>query len=280
MQIVMDFDGVFTDPTEEGELCKRFFRERIEQTGILSNDQIDTWFGELRARMASRSTEFGWRSQGRISAFSFEDPFIRAIGFADFLDHLAGEGDEKANQILKKIKTEGIESFGALSEWAFHQLRVVKRADRETLEWVKKQHGLGHQITVVSNSAPEKIEDFLKQNLMDPGIHVQVRGNAKKFELGAKPKTIEMGEYKFDVNRPGYEAALIELQPDLVIGDVFSLDLALPISLKREGKIPLRQGVVYRIRNYSPKPLVDLFTQKPTKPEDLRVIETWARLVL
>lgn len=278
MNLVMDFDGVFTDPTEEGELCQKYFRERIESLGVFTKAELESWFGELRARLASRALEFGWRSEGRISAFSFEDPFIRAIGFADFLDWAATNKDERALKLLDALKKDGVESFGALSEWAFHQLRVVKRSDPETISWVKKQHEAGHKITIVSNSSPEKIEEFLARAGLTPGKELTVRGNAQKFKLGTNSKKISIGEFNFDVDRPGYEAALIELQPDAVYGDVFSLDLALPIALKRAGKIPLKLGVFYRLRAYTPKTLTDDLLKPDHVPAELIAFDNWSRL--
>jgi hypothetical protein len=44
---------------------------------------------------------------------------------------------------------------------------------------------------------------------------------------------VTVGGLRVDVARPDYERVLREERPDAVIGDVFSLDLALPLALKR-----------------------------------------------
>jgi len=42
-----------------------------------------------------------------------------------------------------------------------------------------------------------------------------------------------VGEGRVELRRPRYEAILREEAPDAVVGDVFSLDLALPLALRR-----------------------------------------------
>ena len=122
MRIVMDFDGVYTDPSDEGEACSRHFRDKIlslglKEMGLDQLHQVEGWLGELRVRQATQPFLYGWRSEGKVSAFTFEDPFIRNIGLADYLDALAISGDKKASQVLATLKKkEKITSYGELSE--------------------------------------------------------------------------------------------------------------------------------------------------------------------
>jgi hypothetical protein len=287
MRIVMDFDGVYTDPTEEGEACSKNFQEKIisfglKDVGLDTFEKVDSWLGELRARQASRPFSFGWRSEGRVSAFTFEDPFIRNIGMADFLDYLASEGDEKAKAVLKQLKAKDkMDSFGALSEWAFHQLAIKKRPDMGAKRWVEQAISKGHEVIIVSNSATQKIEEFLDQNHFANGARPQVRGGARKFGLGKKANLIKLGEgLSADTDRPIYEEALMELKPDAVIGDVFSLDLTLPIRLKREGKLPFKWGIFYRHREYTPTSMVELITGRNTLVPEVKMVRDWSEVPL
>jgi hypothetical protein len=290
MRIVMDFDGVFTDPTDEGSACSQNFRDQIlslklKKVGLETAAEVDAWLGELRARLSSRPFDFGWRSEGRISAFAFEDPFIRNIGMADFLDHLVELGDNKARTVLGHLITKDkIQSFGALSEWAFHQLKMKKSPDPQAKAWVEDAIQKGHEVTVVSNSATEKIEEFLNQSGFGQVYRPQVRGGAKKFGLGQKAKglTIQKGKpgLQVDTDRPWYEKALLELKPQMVIGDVFCLDLALPIRLHREDKLNLSGGALYRIRDYTPSPMVELVTGRGNLFPEVRAIREWSQIKL
>jgi hypothetical protein len=291
MRIVMDFDGVYTDPSEEGEACAKNFVEKIisfglEEVGLETVEKVDSWIGELRVRQATKPFSFGWRSEGRVSAFTFEDPFIRNIGLADFLDHLAGNGDERAKAVLQQLKKkENMESFGALSEWSFHQLNLKKRPDPAAKRWVENAIDKGHEVIIVSNSATDKIVEFLDQNQFSDSKRPQVRGGARKFGLGNSPKPIvianlEQGELTADTDRPIYEQALMELKPDAVIGDVFSLDLTLPLRLKREGKLPFKWGIFYRCRDYTPSTMVDLVAGRTSLVPEVKLIRDWSEVPL
>ena len=289
----MDFDGVYTDPTEEGETCSKYFQDKIlacglKEVGLDTIESVDSWMGELRARQATRPFAFGWRSEGRVSAFTFEDPFIRNIGLADFLDYLAAEGDKKAKAVLVSLKaSDKISSFGELSEQAFLQLKMKKRADPGAKKWVEDAIQKGHEVIIVSNSASEKIEDFLDQNHYAPDARPKVRGGARKFGLGKNPRPILLakdmdgqknGELSADSDRPTYEAALLEIQPDAIIGDVFCLDLTLPIRLKREGKLPFKWGIFYRHRDYTPSSMVDMITGRKSLVPEVTMVRDWSEV--
>lgn len=286
MRIVMDFDGVFTDPTVEGEICSKNFRDKItslnlKEVDLHSEAKVDSWLGELRARQASFPFDYGWRSEGRVSAFTFEDPFIRNIGLADFLDAEVAKGDARAKLVLQSLKkTEKIASFGELSTWAFHQLNVKKRPDPETKKWIETIVDQGHEVFIVSNSATDKISEFLGQAQYSEKSRPQIRGGAKKFSLGNRPQLISLGkvgnqEVSVDTDRPFYEAALKEVEPDAIVGDVFCLDLALPIRLKREGKLKLKAGIFYKQRDYTPSPMLELIAGRGSVVPEVTILREW-----
>lgn len=295
MRIVMDFDGIYTDPTDEGEACSKFFQEKIisyglKEVGLDTIEQVDSWMGELRVRQANKPYSFGWRSEGRVSAFTFEDPFIRNIGLADFLDYLASIGDVKAKAVISSLKKiDKMSSFGELSEWSFHQLKMKKRPDPGAKRWVEDAIQKGHEVIIVSNSATTKIEEFLDQNHYAADSRPQVRGGAKKFGLGKNSKPLllakDMEGHKdssvmADSNRPVYEEALLELKPDAVIGDVFSLDLTLPLRLKREGILPFKWGIFYRHRDYTPSSMVEMVTGRNSLVKEVTLIREWSEIPL
>jgi hypothetical protein len=55
-----------------------------------------------------------------------------------------------------------------------------------------------------------------------------------------------------DTDRPGYREVLLEEKPNMVVGDVFSLDLALPLALVRE-RLLGDTRLVMRQRDYTPQ---------------------------
>jgi len=291
MRIVMDFDGVYTDPSREGESCSLSFRNKIAslrlgEVGLGTEENVDSWLGELRARAAREPFRFGWRSEGKVSAFIFEDPFLRNIGLADYLDHLVKEGNERAVRVLKGLASkEKIRSFGELSEWSFHQLVLKKKPDPAAKAWVVSAIERGHEVFIVSNSATEKIHEFLEQAAFPAEKRPLVRGGARKFGLGKNPHPLTVGlsgaqEIRVDTDRPHYEAALMEIRPDAVIGDVFCLDLALPVRLKREKKLSFAGGIHYRCRDYTPSSMLGLMGSKESRVPEVSVLREWDQLGL
>jgi len=287
----MDFDGVYTDPTGEGEACSRSFRNKIislklREENLDTEEKVDSWLGELRARQAAFPFEFGWRSEGKVSAFTFEDPFIRNIGLADFLDHLVKSGDSRARKVLGRLSAvDKIKTFGELSEWSFHQLNLKKEPDLSAKKWVLDAISRGHEVFIVSNSATVKIEEFLEQATFPVDRRPKVRGGARKFGLGSTPQLLKVGHYggkevSVDTDRPLYEKALLEIQPDAVIGDVFCLDLALPIRLKREKRLNFSGGIFYRHRDYTPSPMLDLVSSRASAVPEVTVLRDWEQLSL
>ena len=289
MRIVMDFDGVFTDPSDEGDACSKYFRDSILELGLKEFDlgtgaQVDSWLGELRARQASQPYHFGWRSEGRVSAFTFEDPFIRNIGLADFLDHLVKQGDHRAKNTLSRLqKNQDIKTFGELSERSFHQITLKKRPDPAAKAWVSAALDQKNELFIVSNSATDKIETFLNQNDFPGDKRPKVLGGAKKFSLGEKPNYITLadgagGKIQVDSSRPTYEQYLLDIKPDAVIGDVFSLDLSLPIRLKREGKLEFKWGLFYKQRDYTPTGMSELVGSRDSRVKEVTLLRDWPRL--
>ena len=88
------------------------------------------------------------------------------------------------------------------------------------------------------------------------------------------------GEVTVDTDRPYYESALLELQPDAVIGDVFCLDLALPIRLKRQKKLSFTGGIHYRCRDYTPSSMLEFFGSKDSRVPEVCLLRDWDQLGL
>ena len=59
------------------------------------------------------------------------------------------------------------------------------------------------------------------------------------------------------VDRPKYRAVIEEEDPDLVVGDVFSLDLALPHVLRTQGQAFAPQMLVLRRHPHTPEWILD-----------------------
>jgi hypothetical protein len=235
----------------------------------------------------------GWIAQGRLTAYANEDFFIRNNGIGYLFDTRVDQGDKKFAEILGKLKKSGFESFAALTQWSYNEMVLetkkgkIKPIDSTATNVLRRLLAWGAEITVVSNSGTERIVDLLTNAGLDaydadedPKAQLRVRGHAKKFELGKKKEGFKIKDYWLDVNRPNYLKILNAEKPDAVIGDVFSLDLALPLHLAREeskkfGGIKL----VLRTRPYTPQWTMDFFSNAKTeKKASLLLMNEWNKL--
>ena len=118
----------------------------------------------------------------------------------------------------------------------------------------------GVEIVLVSNSPPEKLDRWFAHAGLPHRAHperaagaLRVRGNAGKHLLGpAGGDVLTLGGARIEVGRPHYEAILREEAPDAIVGDVFSLDLALPLALKRREPAWRDVRLFWLVRDYAP----------------------------
>lgn len=265
MKILSDFDGVLTDLNHEAARVAEIFRRDFAKLSGTATSDIESLMEEVEHEMVLNPHRHGWRVLNRITAFCNEDGFIRANGAAACLDEWADGNRSEVRAIREKLRSQGQADFKALAQSAYMQMVAETAAgkqhpiDPSTRPVLQKLLDKGVEIVVVSNSGTERIVQLLSNAGLSPVAHDQgdgtlrVRGNARKFILGESPRSFSVGAYTVDTHRPDYEKILREEKPDVVIGDVFSLDLALPLSLamaKEKGFENLQ--VVLRKREYSP----------------------------
>ncbi len=258
MKLVSDFDGVLTELSHEAARVREIFL--TELGGLSSLDAIETEMNEAPATA-------GWEVLGRISAFSDEDTFIHTNALAARLD-LKASTDAPTAQALKDIRSKGYADFKKLAEVAYDRMvsEVMAGAtspiDPLTGPVLEGLLAKGVHITVISNSGSARIQDIFEKSaipsttypLKAPG-KLCVRGGARKFELSEEPLALTFNQRQVDIARPVYRSMIREEQPDAVIGDVFSLDLALPYALAQAEPALFPNGlkVILRVRPYTPR---------------------------
>jgi hypothetical protein len=63
---------------------------------------------------------------------------------------------------------------------------------------------------------------------------------------------LDLDGMRIELARPHYEAILREEAPDAVVGDVFSLDLAVPLALRRSEPSWTHVRLFWLVRDYAP----------------------------
>ena len=257
MKLVSDFDGVLTELTHEAARVREIFLARLGSPPEL---------GVLEEEMRKNPERHGWEVKGRVSAFSDEDMFIHTNALAAFFDQRAA-GSPELSKKLAELQAAGFENFKALGEAAYDEMVLEVMAGKTSpIDPQSKPvlEGLlqgGTEITVISNSGSSRIQDIFNKSALpctsfpaqDSG-KICVRGGARKFELAPTARLHRFDRREVDVARPIYQNMIREERPDAVIGDVFSLDLAVPYSIAVEEPALFPRGLklILRVRPYTP----------------------------
>ena len=246
MKLLSDFDGVWTYPDAEGAAHGAELDLALE--GLADErerPQVRAWIRAARDAVRAAPGRWGWSVSGRVSAFADEDPFTEHGALLHFLDEQR-RNDPIAARLAQAIEARGtsLDGFGGLAHVGGVRKVEASRGPGITRAAADAGHALlraGVEIVVVSNSGTEKLQRWFAHAGVPATIHperapraLRLRGSARKFVLdpaGADP--IAVGGLTVDVARPDYSRVLHEELPGAVVGDVFSIDLGLPLALKR-----------------------------------------------
>ena len=242
MKILTDFDGTLTDIHGEYEELLNINKERlkIRQFPV---DQYDTLFKLAIHEIQKDHTQYGWLDHDRLTAYSDEDLFMNIIAGMRIVDNWLNTKPEYLN--LKQILDDQNTSLMEISEESYFILHTkplgpLNTPILEVVDTIKELLSYGHELVVVSNSPSARIVEkfnyvglFPADHEHEPHAPFKVRGNAGKYRLGEHPKIYDFIR-PVDTDRPIYQKMLLEEKPDIVIGDVFSLDLALPCAMSQE----------------------------------------------
>jgi FMN phosphatase YigB (HAD superfamily) len=265
MRVLSDFDGVLTNLAPEAARVTEIFLDRMWEADPTDEGPLPEVLATAYADMEESPERHGWRVNGRITAFANEDGFIRINGLGACLDEQVSRGNRGARVLLAGLAKVGIGSFTGLAQTCYETMvretaaGKIRPLDPEATAALKALIGRGDEVVVVSNSGTERICQLLRSAGFDPKQDarpgegkLRVRGNARKFVLGGEPRHFDVGDYRVATDRPHYERILIEERADVIVGDVFSLDLALPLDLARRGSTIGKPRLVLRLRPYTP----------------------------
>ena len=235
LKLVSDFDGVWTDPVPEADMMGRVMVEEFVRCGALSGRSVKKTLESVQRHLMANHSEYGWVSNGRISAYVDEDPLVIHTTTSIYLEKSVGNGE--TGLLGEVIRSEG----GVAPFTTRCYLKAVERFRNEfgccTLEngageFIDELTTSGFETVVVSNSPSSKLTDWLEGYL----DRIKIRGDAGKFNLGEKEGGLPADDENpsIFVDRPAYREILLTERPDIVIGDGLSQDLALPYYLRRK----------------------------------------------
>jgi len=261
IKILSDFDGVWTDPFEEAGAVRALLIARAAQLAGVELPGAEADFERFAGRVLDRPERHGWAPDGRITAYVDEDPFCLPNAVASWLGSSEGRADATAERYRRAIEETGL-ALNEFGDRCFHDATLAYRergsggllpGSRAVVAALREA---GAELVVVSNSSSDKVIAWFEAAGVDAreqaGGELRVRGSAAKFALGPGEDALQVGQRQVLVDRPRYREVLAEEAPQIVIGDVFSLDLALPEQMRRERHPSAAQTLVLRRQSHTP----------------------------
>jgi hypothetical protein len=264
LKILSDFDGVWTDQGLEAEEVRRCIVDEVAEISGIARERVAADLESLYGKILAQPHAWGWAPDGeRISAYVDEDPLCLPSGLCLYL----GRADDA---LARTYRAPILARFRSVAEFSEHCFRAAMTSYRDrhapalvphAREQLERVLALGAEIVVVSNSPGEKLVHWFGAAGIDAAEHgsprVRLRGAAGKQTLGEGGEHIVVGGRPICVDRPRYRQAIEEEKPDLVIGDVFSLDLALPHVMRTQGHPAAPRSLVLRRHPHTPSWILD-----------------------
>ncbi len=261
-KILSDFDGVWTNADLEAEALHRELAESCAALLQLDLPSVEADLAAFRRDVQAEPHAFGWAPDGRISAFADEDPLCEIAGLCALVA-AATAGQARRYREAIEARWATVQTFAehafvsAMARFRAEQPPTIANDARAQLHEVTDA---GAEVVVVSNSEPGKLRAWFEAVGIDagegPGHELRIRGSAGKQLLGGD-LTIDVSGRRVHVDRPRYREAIEQERPTLVIGDIFSLDLALPHAMREDGDPAAPRMLALRRHRHTPAWILD-----------------------
>lgn len=241
MRILSDFDGVWTDQRGEAAAIQAAFaREAAALMGVEEEDAAEEFRGFHRRTLEDPASH-GWWPRGFLSAFVDEDELLATGAVGRWLDTDADLPG--AERWLSAIRAGGHERAEDLVNESFGPAMRAYRDEGEhrlvpeAREVALGLAGRGIELVIVSNSPTEKLRSMFAAEGLEEGPLLRLVGDARKWWIEEPEPRRTFHGREVHLDRPRYREILGRERPDVVIGDVASLDLATPAFMRASGDL-------------------------------------------
>ena len=234
--LVLDFDGTVTDAEEEGKPFCAGYLEDLAALTDRSLDEILAMAERFEAEVAADPDNHGWEYKGAIVAPASVDPYLRIMPVArkvfDVCQVFMNPDDR--NRLLD----------GILYRYNYQKTNVAFRAGAHAL--LAGLHGIPTYIVTNSHTDPvcNKIRILAEGSELD-WLLDRVHGRAKKYAIDDSFTDVARALEVAGLSRPillrrrAYHEVLsslleregVDWSQLLVVGDIFELDLAMPLAM-------------------------------------------------
>ncbi|MHC4380104.1 MAG: hypothetical protein ACYSU1_03310 [Planctomycetota bacterium] len=249
-----DFDGVWTNPWRELQAVHQTVREELARLAGMAPEELESAYQEFRTAVLGQPERHGWHLDGRFSSYVDEDYFAVPTSIGQYID--------QAPCVTSGTLRDGVlREFGSVLEFLDHcyhdtcarfRLEVdhdLTEGAERVLEWLCSEEV---NVVFATNAPADKVMDWFSHHGFgvadaretDPGSSpLRVYGRSGKQFLGDSGATMDFAGREVHVDRPHYREILERESPDLVVGDVLSLDLSLPLAMRVEGHKAAPKGI-------------------------------------
>ena len=247
--VIFDFDGTMTDAEREGVPFRAGYLEDLAVLTGRPLQEIVALAGAFEAEIAADSGRYGWMFEGRIVAPASVDPYLRIMPVARrILDHFGCMTSETDRSRLLD---------GILYKYNYQKTVVAFRPG--ALELLLALHDQPDTaLYVVTNSHTEPVQQKIARlgaradgsNALEwllEGVHGRARKYIIDDTFDAVPPSVSVPglERPILLRRRHYAEAIEALRARhglawdrvWVVGDIFELDLALPLTLGANGML-------------------------------------------
>ncbi len=250
--VIFDFDGTLTDAEQEGQPFRAGYLDDLAVLTGWPREQIETEAIKFEAEVAANPERFGWMFKGQIVAPATVDPYLRMMPVAR---HLL----DQAQALMTAQDRERVLD-GLLYKYNYQKTVTAFRdhAGESLAELISQGHlsGEAGELFVVTNSHTEAVQHKIAQlesqrqqaDLGDPSLTPlieRVFGRAQKYIVDPSfdlvPESLSLPgldrpvllrrKHYFEVLNRLREQAGVPWSQVWVFGDIFELDLSLPIAL-------------------------------------------------
>lgn len=285
IKLVSDFDGIWTNQDSEAEYVWKYILNKLSGlTGLSENGTAD-FLNTVKQEMNKAPYKYGWINNGSIACFYGEDPFGDNNAIFDFMGrkYKSTDNDDltsRVKKIGKSILDSGYTDFDKFANDCFFESTGKFKEEGklnpcpEAKEVLEKLFILNVDVVVASNSKTLKIEHLFSKIGYEPTNEesqergaLHARGNSMKFvihnDYTELPEYLIINEsYRVPLRRKSYHEVLKDEKPDFVIGDVFSLDIALPLYLRLTVPEFSNLKVIQKVQKHTPRWVGDFLGKK------------------
>lgn len=264
LHLLSDFDGVWTEPTREMEAVHDTVVGELARLDGVERVEMEELYADFAQQILTHPQDFGWRIEGRMSSYVDEDFFAMPTAVGQYIDEAPCPRSARLREAVLREWPEVIAFLDHCYHSTCDRFRALNKHDlapgaERVLRWM-----LDHDMTIcfATNAPAIKVIDWFAHHgfevanarEVEPGgAPLRVYGRAGKQWLSETPESIEVGGRTVQTDRPQYRKILERECPDAVVGDVFSLDLALPTALRAAGATGGPQAVGLMHMRHTPE---------------------------